>query len=163
MMKRMTIVLLGAVLLAGCSDPVAVQVTYTATGVPASDVLVQRRRPANRWDKTTNPVGTFYHPLTITEVRWTDSEGRCTLKRMGPEDSYDLVTTSSIPLTVVVGTNSISLDPGTNTNLKAWHYFARQEDGRWKITVAEPWWNWTKDKPNPAPEDTARKLADPQR
>lgn len=159
----MTMVLLGTVLLAGCSDPVTVQVTYTATGEPADDVLVQRRRPANRWEKTTNPVGTFYHPLTITEARWTDSEGRCTLKRIGPDDSYDLVTTSRVPLTVVFGTNSISLDPGTNTNFSACHYYARRRGEQWEITVAEPWWNWTKDKPNQAPESTVRKLVGPQR
>jgi hypothetical protein len=97
-MKRLNILILGLAFLAGCSDPVTVHVNYTPTGKPATDVLVQRLRPANRWEKITNPVGTFYHPLTITEVQWTDSEGRCTLKRIGPEDSYDLVTTSSVPI-----------------------------------------------------------------
>jgi hypothetical protein len=161
-MKRLNIIILSAAFLAGCSDPITVQVISTPTGKPATDVLVQHRRPANRWEKITNPVGTFYHPLTIAEVRWTDSEGRCTLKKIGPEDSYDLVTTSSVPLTVSVGTNSISLDPGTNTNLTAWHYFARQEDGQWKITVKEPWWNWTKDKPNQVSEVKPRKLGEHQ-
>jgi len=158
-MKRIPIAFLAATLLAGCSTPVTVKVTYALTGKPAAEVLVQRRRPANRWEKITNPVGTFYHPLTITEVRWTDSEGLCNLRKTGPEDSYDLVTTSSVPLSVVVGTNSISLDPGTNTNLKAWHYFARQVDGKWNIAVAEPWWNWTKDKPNQLPQGRSQKFA----
>ena len=104
--------------------------------------------PGEQTGKDTNPVGTFYHPETIAEARWTDSEGRSTLKKVGPDDSYDLVITSSVPLTVVVGVNIVFLDPGTNTNLSALHYNVERQGEEWKITVAKPGWNWTKYKPN---------------
>jgi hypothetical protein len=144
-MKRIPILILAATLFAGCSEPIAVQVTYTATSEPVADVLVRRRRPVNRWEKITNPIGATYHTLRVAETCWTDSEGLGTLQKARDTDVYDLVTTSSVPLTAEVGRYSMALDPGTNTHLSALHYFAKRENGKWKIAVGEPWWKWKKD------------------
>ncbi|MCC5847293.1 MAG: hypothetical protein JJU29_04290 [Verrucomicrobia bacterium] len=147
-MKFIPIFILMAALLTGCATPIPVQVTHTATGDPVADVLVRRQGSANRWEKITNPVGTFYHPTTTAEAVWTDSEGRGIFNKIGRNDSYSIVTASSDPLTVILGTHTLSLDPGTNTDFAAWQYDAREIDGQWQINVTEPGWNCTRGQPN---------------
>lgn len=150
-MKRPSIAILAATLLAGCSSPVTIKVTYAPTGKPADGILVQRRRPVNRWEKITNPVGATYHPHRVDETHWTDAAGMCTVKRIGAGDIMDLYTTSSVPLNVAAGEYQLKLAPGTTQSFSSYAYHVWLEDGRTRFTVSEPSWNWNKEKPNKMP------------
>jgi len=89
---------------------------------------------------------------SIDEVKKAKKDWEASTLKQALENSQErkkeFLTTSSVPLTVVVGTNSISFSSGTNLNLSTWHYWTWQEDGVWKINVSEPSWNWQKEKPN---------------
>lgn len=147
-MKRLAIVIFGASMLMGCSESVRLRVTHAPTGDAATDVLVQRRRPVNRWEKITNPVGATYHPHRVAESHWTDGKGECLLQGVGKNDILDIYTTSSVPLTVAVGTNTLALSPGTNEHFTTWVYHVWHEGGRSRFTVSKPSWNWNQEKPD---------------
>ena len=144
-----------AIVLAGCSTPVRVQVSSATNRQPIPGALVERQRPANRWEKITNPVGTFYHPRLTVESRWTDTMGRCTLRKISTEDSYSVVTTATGSLLLALGAESIPLHPGPE-QLAESHYHINRNNTRWSVTVAKPWWNWKLHKPVETMQPAAR-------
>lgn len=148
-MRHLTVILcslVAAVLfLAGCSDGVSVRVTEQKTGHPVSGALVHRDRPASRFGKITNPVGTTYHPLTTADSRWTDTNGTCVLTKLEQTDVLRIYVATATPLSLTVGDRVLSLSPGTNT-FTSWVYSVWQEAGSPKILVEQPSWDWQKEK-----------------
>jgi len=132
-------------LLTGCSDSITVRVVDQASGRPIAGALVHRDRPASRFQKIVNPIGTTYHPLTTAESRWTDTKGLCVMTKLEQTDVLRIFVATNAPLTVTVGDRTLSLSPGTNaaTSLV---YSVWQEAGSEKILASQPSWDWQKDR-----------------
>ena len=136
-----------AMLLAGCSAPITVQVIRTDTNRPATDVMVERRRHVNRFEKITNPIGATYHPHRVAERLWLDTDGRCVFEKLGKDDIVDVFTTSPEPLAVTLAGHSIRLTPQDNRAFSTWIYSIWLDSDGLRYTVTEGTLEWTKTKP----------------
>lgn len=110
-MKTKCPLLLVLLMLASCATSVPLTVTNSASGDPIAGVRVCRFRDVNRWERITNPVGSFYHPRIRAESVTTDEEGKALLANLGKNDSLMIRVHSGNPLVVRLSHIEIPMDP----------------------------------------------------
>ena len=110
-------------LLTGCSnDNVAIRLTDLETGKPISRILIEKYEPSSLFQRIFNPVGSGYHPLSLSETYHTDTNGTCIIQKVTPRDVYRLYDSTFRSITVNIGTNDLYLPHPTNTAWTSWVY-----------------------------------------
>ena len=117
-------------LLAGCNnDNVAIRVTDQGTGYPIPGICIEKYEPSSLFQRIFNPVGSSYHPLSLSETYQTDTNGTCIIQKVTPSDVYRLYDSTMRSITVNIGTNDLHLPHPTNTDWSSWVYsFWREGD-----------------------------------
>lgn len=132
-------------ILAGCATPVPLTVTKSVSGDPIEGVRVCRFRDVNRWERITNPVGSFYHPRIRAESVTTDMEGKALLANLGKNDLIIITERSGSPLVVRIDHLAIPMNPSKtpaepeSVALEGiWEYYLRKQEGQWQVTLSAP-------------------------
>lgn len=144
-MKTKCPLLLVLAILAGCVTSVPLTVTNPVSGDPIDGVQVCRFRDVNRWEKITNPVGSFYHPRIRAESVTTDMEGKALRANLGKNDLIIITERSGSPLVVRIDHLAIPMDPVTTpaepesvSLVGIWEYYLRRQEGQWRVTMTAP-------------------------
>ena len=110
-------------ILAGCNnDNVAIRLTDRETGNPIPGMRIEKYEPCSLLQRIFNPVGSTYHPLSLSETYHTDTNGTCIIHKATPEDVYRLYDSTLRSITVNIGTNDLFLSCPTNTAWTSWVY-----------------------------------------
>ena len=110
-------------MLTGCSnDNVTIRLNDLETGKPIPGILIEKYEPSSLIQRIFNPVGSTYHPLSLSETYHTDTNGTCIIHKVTPEDVYRLYDSTLRSITVNIGTNDLFLPHPTNTAWTSWVY-----------------------------------------
>ena len=110
-------------LLTGCSnDNVAIRLTDLDTGNPIPGIVIEKYEPSSLLQRIFNPVGSSYHPLSLSEAYHTDTNGTCIIQEVTPRNVYRVYDSTPRSISVNIGTDEIHLPPPTNTAWASWVY-----------------------------------------
>ena len=110
-------------LLTGCNnDNVAIRLIDLETGEPISGLLIEKYEPSSLFQRIFNPIGSSYHPLSLSGAYQTDTNGTCIIQKITPRDVYRLYDSTLRAINVNVGTNDVQLPRPTNTAWTSWVY-----------------------------------------
>ena len=110
-------------LLTGCSnDNVAIRLTDLDTGNPIPGIVIEKYEPSSLLQRIFNPVGSSYHPLSLSEAYHTDTNGTCIIQEVTPRDVYRLYDSTPRSINVSIGMDELHLPPPTNTAWTSWVY-----------------------------------------
>ena len=144
-MKTKLLFLIAVTIIVGCRTSVPIEVRNSVSGKPVGGVQLTRFRDVNRWEKITNPIGSFYHPRIRAESVATNEEGRAELKNLGKKDSIIITARSGNSLVVRLGHLAIPMDPETapvepgSVPLEGfWEYYLQRRDGQWHVSLSAP-------------------------
>ena len=110
-------------MLTGCSnDNVAIRLTDLDTGNPIPGIVIEKYEPSSLLQRIFSPVGSSYHPLSLSEAYQTDTNGTCIIQEVTPRDVYRLYDSTLRAINVNIGTNDLRLPHPTNTAWTSWVY-----------------------------------------
>ena len=125
-------------LLTGCSnDNVTIRLNDLETGKPIPGILIEKYEPSSLFQRIFNPVGSSYHPLSLSEAYQTDTNGTCIIQKITPRDVYRLYDSTPRSINVNIGTYELHLPSPTNTAWASWVYSIWREGASVEILLEQ--------------------------